>query len=65
MKYKVQRPTSLWIQTTVEADSFEMALELADKNFANGDFEEIEDTFGVDYDDYWAKNEAGEIEEYH
>lgn len=63
MEYRIQRPSTIWIETTVEADNFDDALELADKDFQNGDFIEVDDTFEVDYDRFWAKDEDGETKE--
>lgn len=63
MEYTVQRPSTVWIETTVEADSLETAIELADEDFSNGDFTELDDTWEVDYDRYWAEDENGETEE--
>jgi hypothetical protein len=63
MEYRIQRPSTIWIETTVEADDFDDALELADKDFQNGDFIEVDDTFEVDYDRFWAKDEDGETKE--
>ena len=63
MEYKVQRPSSSWIETTVEAKSFEEALELADEQFSEGDFEELGDTFDIDYDRYWMEDEDGETKD--
>ncbi len=63
MEYRVQRPSTIWIETTVEADNFDDALELADKDFQNGDFTEVDDTFEVDYDRFWAEDENKETKE--
>lgn len=63
MEYRIQRPSTIWIETTVEADDFDDALELADKDFQNGDFIEVDDTFEVDYYRFWAKDEDGETKE--
>ena len=63
MEYRVQRPSTVWIETTVKADNFDDALELADEDFQNGDFIEVDDTFEVDYDRFWAKDEDGETKE--
>lgn len=57
MEYKVQRPSTVWIETTVEADSLERAIELADEDFSHGDFTELDSTWEVDYDRYWAEDE--------
>ncbi len=63
MDYRVQRPSSVWIETTVEADSFERALELADEQFSQGEHQELDDTFEVNYDRYWIEDEDGETKE--
>lgn len=63
MEYRVQRPTSVWIETKVEAGSFEEAIELADEQFQSGDFDEIDDTWETDWDRYWAEDENGETKE--
>jgi hypothetical protein len=63
MEYRVQRPSSVWIETTVEADSFEQALELADEQFSQGEYQELDDTFEVNYDRYWIEDENGETKE--
>lgn len=63
MEYRVQRPSTVWIETTVEADSFEQALELADEEFYNGEYKELDDTFDIDYIRFWAEDEDGETRE--
>jgi hypothetical protein len=63
MEYRVQRPSTTWIETKVEADSFEQALELADDQFYEGDYEEVDDTFDIDYDRYWIEDENEETKE--
>jgi hypothetical protein len=63
MEYRVQRPSTTWIETTVEADSFEQALELADDQFYEGDYKEVDDTFDIDYDRYWIEDENEETKE--
>jgi hypothetical protein len=57
MEFTVQRPTTVWIETTVEADNLEDALELADESFGDGDFTELDGTWEVNYDRYWAEDE--------
>lgn len=57
MEFTVQRPTTVWIQATVEADNLEDALELADESFGEGDFTELDGTWEVNYDRYWAEDE--------
>jgi hypothetical protein len=63
MEYKVQRPSRVWIETTVEAEDFDEALELADKAYSNGDFEELDGTWEIDYDRYWIEDENEETKE--
>lgn len=61
--YRVQRPSSVWIETFVEADNFEEALKLADSRFYDGEYAELDDTFEVDYDRHWIEDEDGETRE--
>jgi hypothetical protein len=63
MEYRVQRPSTIWIETTVEADSFEEALEKADEQLYEGDYKELDDTLDIDYDRFWAEDEDGETRE--
>lgn len=63
MEYRVQRPATVWVQTKVEANSFDEALELADEEFSDGNFEELDDTWELDYDRFWTEDEAGETDE--
>jgi hypothetical protein len=55
--WTIQRPSTIWIQTKVEAETLEQALELADTEFSNGEYREDEDSFSIDYDRYWAIDE--------
>ena len=52
--WTVQRPATIWIQTKVEADTLQEALELADTEFSNGEYTEDEESFSIDYYQYWA-----------
>ncbi len=61
--YKVQRPMTVWIETTVEAEDFTQALELADERFSEGEYSEIDETFEIDYDRHWIQDEDGDIRE--
>ncbi len=61
--YKVQRPSTVWIETTVEAEDFEEALSLADCQFYDGQYSEIDETFEIDYDRHWIQDEDGDIRE--
>lgn len=59
MKYRIQRPSTVWVETVVEADNLEQALDLADEAFVNGNFEEIDDGFSINYDKFWSVDENG------
>jgi hypothetical protein len=60
MEYRVQRPTTVWIETKVEAENFDQALELADKRISSGEFEELDNTWETNWDRYWIEDETGE-----
>jgi hypothetical protein len=59
MEYRVQRPSTVWIEATVEADSFERAIELADEDFSHGDFMELDSTWEIDWDRYLVEDQDG------
>jgi hypothetical protein len=59
MNYTVQRPVVIWIETQVEAEDHNEALELADTKFQKGDYVEIEMTWEIDYERYWIQDESG------
>ena len=60
MKYTVQRPVVMWIETEIEsAEDYNQALDLADQKFAKGDYVEIEMTSAIDYERYWIQDETG------
>jgi len=63
MEYRIQRPSTVWVETVVEADNLEQALELADEAFYEFEFEELKDTFEIDYDRFWSKDENGKENE--
>ena len=63
MEYRVQRPMTVWIETIVEADSFDEALALSNDDFYSGDFRELDETFDIDYDRFWIEDENGEVKE--
>ncbi|CAB4141797.1 hypothetical protein UFOVP419_27 [uncultured Caudovirales phage] len=58
--WRIQRPASIWIETTVEAETLEQALELADEDFSAGDYQEAQDSCEVSWSKYWAEDEDGE-----
>jgi hypothetical protein len=55
--WNIQRPTTTWIQTTVQAETLEEALKLADQNFYEGEYKKDEETFTIDRKQYWAVDE--------
>jgi hypothetical protein len=59
MKYTVQRPAIIWIETVVEAEDLDQALELADTKFQKGDYLEIDGTWEIDYERFWVQDESG------
>lgn len=62
MKYTIQRPLTVWVETIVEDfDTLEDALEVADENFKNGDYIELDGTFDINYDKYWSQDELGKV----
>jgi hypothetical protein len=63
MEYRVQRPSSVWVQVIVHANSLDEAIELADEELLNGHYDELDDTFTINYDRYWVEDENGEVSE--
>ena len=62
MKYTVQRPFTEWAEVVIdEAQDEEHALELADKEFEDGNFVSVEMTYSLDLDRYWIQDEKGNI----
>jgi hypothetical protein len=62
MKYTIQRPLTVWVETVVEDfETLEDALEVADENFKNGDYIELDGTFDINYDKYWSQDETGAV----
>jgi hypothetical protein len=59
MKYTVQRPAIIWIETVVEAEDLDEALELSDTKFQKGDYLEIDGTWEIDYERFWSQDESG------
>jgi hypothetical protein len=58
MKYTVQRPTIEWVEVVINnADNLEHALELADEVFRTGEYEYVDNTWSIDYNRYWVKDE--------
>jgi hypothetical protein len=62
MKYTVQRPFIVWVETVIdEADNLEEALEQADEKLKDGDYIELHQTFSIDYDRYWVQDATGAV----
>jgi hypothetical protein len=60
MKYTVQRPVIIWVETQIEsAVDQDDALEQADVKFQNGDYLEMDGTWAIDYDRFWIQDESG------
>jgi hypothetical protein len=58
MRYRVQRPFTEWAEVVIEnADNLDHALELADKQFEEGDWVSVELSYSLDFDRYWAIDE--------
>ena len=59
MEYRIQQKASIWIETTVSADTLEEAMKLAEKDIDNGDFKEDPASFTLE-DEFWWEDEDGE-----
>ena len=59
-EWRVQRPARIWVEVKVEADNLEDALELADKEISSGNFVEVDESWEVNWDEFWAKDDKGE-----
>jgi hypothetical protein len=65
MKYTIQRPATIWLETVVEADGIDEAIELADKDFNSGDYVEMIQTWDIDFDRFFTQDEKGnEVQKY-
>ena len=58
MEYRIQQRASMWVQTKIEADTLEQALEKAHEQMIDGDYMEMYDTFELS-GDWWAEDENG------
>ena len=58
-EWKIQRPSTLWIEATVKADTLDDALEEWEKKFADGQTEEKH--FEINFDEFWAEDDKGQI----
>ena len=59
-EWRVQRPATIWLETTVQAATLEDALELADKDFIAGIYEEAHNSCEINWYKYWAEDRDGE-----
>ena len=59
-EWRIQRPARIWVEATVKADTLEDALEVADKEISNGDFIEVDESWEVNWDEFWAIDDKGE-----
>lgn len=59
--FKITRPTTIWISTEVEAETFDEALKLADQLFYEGEGKQDEDSFSIDSNQYWACDEYNNL----
>ena len=59
MRYTIQRPATIWLETVVEADNIDEATELADKDFNSGEYVEMIQTWDIDFERYWIQNALG------
>jgi hypothetical protein len=65
MRYTIQRPATIWLETVVEADGIDEAIELADKDFNSGDYVEMIQTWDIDFDRFFTQDEKGnEVQKY-
>lgn len=58
--WRIQRPAKLWIETKVEAETLDEALEKADEQLNEGDYIEVPDIWHINFDRYWAEDADGE-----
>ena len=56
MEYRIQQRATMWVETKVEADTLEEALEKAEEKMADGDYRELDDTFDL-AGEWWAEDE--------
>lgn len=63
MKYTVQRPQIVWIETTVQTENKNLfeALRLADEDFESGNYFTLDNTWENDYARYWVQDENGNV----
>lgn len=62
MEYRIQQRATIWVQTWVEADTIEEAMEKADEQILYGDYQELADTFEPAGEWYAADENGKELE---
>lgn len=61
MRYTIQRPATIWIETIVEdSATLEDALTMADEQFEQGDYIELQGTWDIDDSRYWTQDQNGQ-----
>ena len=60
-RYTVQRPTTVWIEVSVEADSEQEAMDMADELFDSGDYQTLDQTYDINYSKFWIQDEDGGV----
>lgn len=61
MRYTIQRPATIWIETIVEdSATLEDALTMADEHFEQGDYIELQGTWDIDDSRYWTQDQNGQ-----
>jgi len=58
--WRIQRPATVWIETIVNAETLDQALEIADEDFNAGNYEEDLNQWTINFDRYWAEDKDGE-----
>jgi hypothetical protein len=56
MRYRIQQKASVWVETSVEADNLDEAMELADIEINKGLFTEDPASFELE-DEFWWEDE--------
>jgi hypothetical protein len=57
--YRVQRPSVVWVETEVQANNLDEALDIAESNFKNGNLTELDDTWEIDWSRHWIETHDG------
>ena len=59
MEYRIQQCASMWVETNIEADTLEQALEKAESEMMTGGYRELYDTFELS-GNWWAEDKNGQ-----